>query len=103
MAKLRFTKRAVDDLANIWEYTDATWSERQADKYYRLLIQACREVAKSPQKGKSYDQVDTGIMGYVAYRHIIFYHKISGQEIEILRILHGQMDIKNQDVGKPER
>ena len=98
MAKLRFTKRAVADLTNIWEYTYAAWSERQADKYYHLLIQACREVAKSPQKGKPYDQIDTGIMGYLAYRHIIFYRKISAQEIEIIRILHGQMDIKNQDI-----
>lgn len=37
MAKLRFTKRAVADLANIWEYTDTTWSERQA---HGLFIQA---------------------------------------------------------------
>jgi len=35
MAKLKFTNNAVKDLTDIWSYTLDTWSENQADKYYK--------------------------------------------------------------------
>lgn len=38
MAKFYFTKRAVEDLSSIWNYTFEVWSEEQADKYYRILL-----------------------------------------------------------------
>lgn len=38
MAKYRFTNKAVEDLASIWNYTFDNWSERQADLYYEMLI-----------------------------------------------------------------
>jgi len=41
MAKYRLSNKAVEDLANIWEYTYQTWSEKQADKYYRFLLEHC--------------------------------------------------------------
>jgi toxin ParE1/3/4 len=40
MAKYKFTKKAVKDLSDIWNYTVDTWSENQADKYYKLIINA---------------------------------------------------------------
>ena len=30
------TKKAVEDLTEIWNYTSENWSEHQADKYYQL-------------------------------------------------------------------
>lgn len=94
MAKFIFTKKAVEDLADIWEYTNETWSENQANKYYGLLIQACQEISKEPKKGKSYEEIALGIMGYAAFRHIILYKQISSKEILIIRILHSRMDLK---------
>ncbi len=38
MAKFRLTNKAVEDLAGIWNYTFDTWSENQADKYYKTLL-----------------------------------------------------------------
>ncbi|MBU3676414.1 MAG: type II toxin-antitoxin system RelE/ParE family toxin, partial [Chitinophagaceae bacterium] len=51
MAKYYFTKQAVEDLSAIWNYTLETWSEKQADAYYALLIASCQEVAKKPSLG----------------------------------------------------
>jgi len=96
MAKFKLTNKAVEDLATIWEYTFDTWSERQADKYYMLLINSCEELATSPKLGKQYDEIAQGILGFLAYRHIIFYRKINDKEIEVIRILHSQMDLKNK-------
>ncbi|MFM2156880.1 MAG: hypothetical protein RL516_1629 [Bacteroidota bacterium] len=96
MAKFKLTNKAVEDLAAIWQYTSVTWSERQADKYYLLLIKSCEELAASPKLGKSYNEIAPGILGFIAYRHLIFFRKISDKEIEVIRILHGQMDLKNK-------
>jgi len=36
------------------------------------------------------------LLGFKAGRHLIFYRMIEENEIEITRILHGQMDLKNR-------
>lgn len=96
MAKFKLTNKAVEDLAAIWEYTFDTWSQRQADKYYMLLINSFEELATSPKLGKQYYEIAPGILGFLAYRHIIFFRKINDKEIEVIRILHSQMDLKNK-------
>jgi toxin ParE1/3/4 len=40
MAKFKLTNKAVKDLSEIWNYTFDTWSESQADKYYKLILNA---------------------------------------------------------------
>lgn len=47
MTKLRFTRKAVEDLSDIWRYTVERWSEEQADRYYGLLVATCRKIAAS--------------------------------------------------------
>lgn len=96
MAKFHFTHKAVEDLTEIWNYTLVTWSEKQADKYYNLLLSACSELAKKPNLGKKYEIVSAGLLGYRSGEHIIFYCILSNNEIEIIRILHGRMDLKSQ-------
>ena len=96
MAKFHFTHKAVEDLTQIWNYTLEIWSEKQADKYYNLLISACGELAKKPNLGKKYEVVSVGLLGYKSGEHIIFYSIIAKNEIEVIRILHGRMDLKSQ-------
>jgi toxin ParE1/3/4 len=96
MAKLRFTNKAVDDLTDIWNYTARTWSERQADSYYELLVGACRDIATNPTLGRNYDQIAGDIFGMVVHRHVIFYKNLLQNEVLIVRILHGRMDIKSR-------
>lgn len=95
MAKFYLTNKAVEDLNEIWEYTVQTWSENQAEIYYSLLINAFRELADNPNLGTSYEIVAKNILGYKTGQHICFYSIISDQEIEIIRVLHGMMDLKN--------
>ena len=97
MAKVHFSKRAVQDLADIWEYTFDEWSERQADKYYSILIQASQEIAADSKKGKSYEEVAENVRGFLIYRHIILFKRISASEVLIVRILHSQMDLKSKE------
>ncbi|MEX0811341.1 MAG: type II toxin-antitoxin system RelE/ParE family toxin [Chitinophagales bacterium] len=96
MAEYKLTNKAVDDLSGIWVYTADEWSEEQADKYYNMLLDNCQEIANNPELGKNYDRITTDLFGLKANRHIIFYRKTKSVPIEITRILHGRMDLKNR-------
>lgn len=96
MAKYVLTNKAVEDLSKIWDYTYEVGAENQADKYYELLIGACREIAKSPNLGKNYEEISNKILGFPVGKHIIFYCKQTMKEIEVVRILYESMDLKNR-------
>ncbi|GET45590.1 type II toxin-antitoxin system RelE/ParE family toxin [Capnocytophaga felis] len=96
MAKIIFRQKAIDDLNAIWNYTFEKWSELQADKYYFALKFDCSQISKNPQLGKKYDEIRKDLFGLKSGRHIIFYQAISEDEIEIIRILHEQMDLKSR-------
>ena len=95
MASYHLTNKAVADLSDIWNYTFDTWSEKQADKYYLMLLNTCKEVAKKPELGKKYASVHPVLLGYKADQHIIFY-TAEGEKIVIVRILHNRMDLKSR-------
>ena len=96
MAKFKFTNNAVKDLSDIWTYTVDSWSESQADKYYKLIISACLTIAKKPQIGKVYPEIYPDLKGKRTSKHIIFYRVLEDQTTEITRILHERMDLKNK-------
>ncbi len=96
MAKYKLTNKAVDDLTLIWNYTFDKWSEKQADKYYYMLVDNFNEIADNPNLGKNYSGVTENLLGFRSGRHIIFYRKVEENEVEITRILHEQMDLKNR-------
>lgn len=96
MAKVILRQEAIVDLNDIWNYTFEQWSEIQADKYYTTLKFACRQIGENPEIGRSYSGIRKNLLGLKIGKHIIFYHLISKDEIEVIRILHERMDLKNR-------
>ncbi|MBN2884818.1 type II toxin-antitoxin system RelE/ParE family toxin [Patescibacteria group bacterium] len=96
MIKISFRQKANEDLNKIWNYTLENWSEGQADKYYESIKFDCLEIGKNPKLGKSYQAISRNLLGLKSGKHIIFYHLVSDKEIEIIRILHERMDLKNR-------
>ena len=96
MARYILTNKAVADLSDIWNYTYSKWSEDQADKYYQMLQDTFKQIADNPGLGKDYSIVIDKLLGFRAGRHIVFYRSIEGDKIEVLRILHEQMDLGNR-------
>jgi toxin ParE1/3/4 len=96
MAKVILRQEAIDDLNDIWTYTFEEWSEKQADKYYATLEFACMQIGKNPELGKEYEGINKNLLGLRTGKHIIFYQVTSETEIEIIRILHERMDLKNR-------
>lgn len=100
MAKVIFRKEAIDDLNTIWNYTFENWSETQADNYYAMLRLACTEIGKNPGIGLEYSSIAKHLLGLHSGRHIIFYQQIAKGEIEVIRILHERMDLRNRLIAK---
>ncbi len=96
MAKYYLTNKAVEDLANIWNYSIDAWSEQQADSYYSQLIESCQKLAANPKLGKNYPRIQKSLLGFHVNKHIVFYRIISDDVIEITRILHEMMDLKTR-------
>lgn len=94
MGKYYLLRRAVDDLADIWNYTFDEWSEIQADKYYLSLLESCQQIADNHSLGKPYTEISNILFGYRSGEHIIFYVIADTDEIDIIRILHGRADLK---------
>lgn len=96
MANYSLTNKAVDDLSKIWDYTYEVWSESQADKYYYQILEDCQALVQNQTLGKNYNEINSEILGYKSGQHLIFYRIIKKNEIEIVRILHSRMDLKNK-------
>jgi toxin ParE1/3/4 len=89
------SKKAVSDLEEIWLYTVEKWSVEQADRYYNLLFDEIKYICKNSKAGKSMEHVRKGYRASKVKSHIIF-HRVLNESIEVIRILHEQMDIENR-------
>jgi toxin ParE1/3/4 len=96
MAKVILRQEAINDLNDIWDYTFEQWSENQADRYYATVKFACKEIGENPELGREYNEIRKNLLGLKSGKHIIFYHLISEDEVEVIRILHERMDLKNR-------
>lgn len=95
--KYKVSNEAQNDLANIWLCTFETWSVEQADRYYDLIFDEIEFISENPNSGKDYSNIRIGYLYSKVKSHFIFY-KINLKEnlVEIIRILHQQMDIENR-------
>ena len=96
MPKIILRQKAIDDLNDIWDYTFKKWSVKQADKYYATIKLTCNGIGENPDVGKEYDGISKNLLGQKSGKHIIFYQLISEDRIEVIRILHERMDLKNR-------
>jgi toxin ParE1/3/4 len=96
MPRYIITNKAQEDLISIWNYTFDTWSENQADSYYNDIIRGFEEICDNPKIGRNYHNIEKDLFGYKVRLHIIFFRKLNNNLIEISRVLHKRMDLKNR-------
>lgn len=90
MARVRFSRRAEDDLYNIGLYTLGAWGEAQAERYILQLEQCCQLLAGNPALGRPSNNVRPGLRRMEQGKHVVFYREDPGGII-ISRILHQRM------------
>ena len=86
MMKYKLSKEALNDLENIWLFTFENWSDKQADRYFNLVIDEIQYLTENPESGKDYSRIRKGYFRAKVKSHFIFY-KINLQEnqLEIIR------------------
>ncbi|MGB6084180.1 type II toxin-antitoxin system RelE/ParE family toxin [Moheibacter sp.] len=93
----KISKEAEIDLENIWLYTFETWSKEQADRYFNLIFEEIEYLTQNPNSGKDYSHIREGYYRSKVKSHFIFYRiNLKENVLEIIRILHQQMDIENR-------
>ena len=96
MATFSLTKRAMADLIEIGRYTQKHWGVEQRNKYLTMLDSSFQQLAGDPLKGKDCSEIRQGYLKKNVGSHVIFYRQKHKDMIEIVRILHGRMDIETK-------
>lgn len=91
MRRLVLSPGAVSDINGIWDYTAGRWGPDKADDYTDGLRDACHALAEGSKQGRRLDIRD-GYLKYVLGAHVIYFRH-DGQDLVVIRILHGRMDI----------
>lgn len=91
------SEKAFEDIENIWLYTVETWSAEQADRYYNLIFDEINYIARNPLSGRDVSRIRKNYRCSQVKSHLIFYRcKESGENVEIIRILHQNMDVEER-------
>lgn len=83
-------------LVEIWDYTEKTWGEEQADSYIKGLFADLDLIARRRSQWKTVQRSGFEGIYYAKYRrHFIFFRDLNG-ELGVLTVLHESMDIPNR-------
>jgi toxin ParE1/3/4 len=96
MTTFTLTKRAMADLVDIGRYTQERWGQEQRNKYLSMLDSCFQQLAESPTKGKDCSDIRHDYRKINVGSHVVFYRQKQNNEIEIVRVLHGRMDIETK-------
>jgi toxin ParE1/3/4 len=91
VAEVRLTAAARDDLIGIWDTTQATWGDAQADAYLDQIAATLDRLAGNPRLGPDCSDLLPGLRRLVTGRHVAFY-RIMDDHVRVIRVLHGSMD-----------
>jgi len=96
MPTFTLTNMAKADLKEIARFTQNRWGREQRDVYLQMLDVSFHQLAANPLKGKDCGDIRIGYRKLNAGSHVIFYRQMLADTIEIVRVLHGHMDIETR-------
>lgn len=92
MSSLIFSPKAARDIDEIWDYSAQRCDINQAELYIGTIRETCEALGRGDRLGQDASATRAGYRKLRCGSHIIFYRLISEEVIEIIRILHQQMD-----------
>ena len=96
MAEYSISEKALEDLNSIWIYTAENWSVEQADRYYNLIMDEIEFISDNYETIKDFGNVRKNYRYSKVKSHLVFCKKGANEKMEVVRILHEKMDIKNR-------
>ena len=91
MAQFRLTSLAEADLDGIWDYVSG-YSEQAADSLIDELFERFIMLARFQEAGRDRTELAPNLRSFPVGSYVIFY-RAREEGIEIVRVLHGSMDI----------
>ncbi len=88
---LRLTPLAVSDLEGIGDYI-ARDNPARAESFVLELREQCEKIARNPLGYRARPDIAEGVRT-CAFRHYVILFRAQGDEVLIVRMLHGAMDI----------
>lgn len=90
----RILPAAKERILEIWDYTERTWGEDQADNYVKGLVEAIDAAeGKRHQWRRVKDDALTGVY-FIRYRHhYLFFRELADTTLAVISILHESMDL----------
>ncbi|AMV37646.1 type II toxin-antitoxin system RelE/ParE family toxin [Planctomyces sp. SH-PL62] len=94
------SREALADLDEAWEYL-ARRNPNTADRLLDRFFAAARMHAQFPLMGPSRDDISPGLRCFTARPYVAFY-RVEGENIVVLRVLHGRRDLKRVMRSQPD-
>ena len=92
-ARVFRTRRAREDLVEIWRYV-ARDNPLAADDLLGRIDESCRLLADNPELGPARPDIRPGLRYFVVERYVVLYRAIEGG-VEVVRVVHGARDLFN--------
>ncbi|MDP2214915.1 type II toxin-antitoxin system RelE/ParE family toxin [Phenylobacterium sp.] len=92
----RFSRKAAEDLENLYLYGAATFGVARAELYVAGLVEALEFLSHFPMAARARPELGPATRGHPYRSHIIFYRP-DGANIFIQRIRHGGEDWQTID------
>ena len=93
MGSFRLSTLAKDDLKQIAIFTHKRWGKNQRNKYLEQFDEMFHQLAENPSLGMSCNFIRRGYRKFPLISHVIYYRTGTDDSVEIIRILHKNMDV----------
>jgi toxin ParE1/3/4 len=88
---LHLSRQAERDLEGILQYTYETYGDGQRHMYAAALDHALATITGNPDLGHRRPDLSDRHRAFTVEQHVVVY-TVSGQRINVARVLHGRMD-----------
>jgi toxin ParE1/3/4 len=93
MNTFTLTRRAKSDLKSIAKFTEKRWGREQRNIYIKQFDETFHVLSDTPRIGSNCNYIKENYQKFPQGSHIIFYRTTDPNRIQIIRILHKNMDV----------
>jgi len=93
MNTFTLTRRAKVDLKSIAKFTEKNWGREQRNIYIKQFDDTFHVLSDTPQIGSNCNYIQENYQKFPQGSQIIFYRMTDTNSIQIIRILHNNMDV----------
>jgi Plasmid stabilization system protein len=96
MSTFSLTQCAKADLKSIAKFTEKRWGREQRYIYIKQFDDTFHVLSDTPEIGNNCDYLKENYQKFPQGSHIIFYRVTSPKNIQVIRILHKNMDVTSR-------